>query len=103
MIAYQSTMKGLDKLRLNEQNLARDLDNAWEVLAEPIQTVMRRAGIEQPYEKLKELTRGQKITRETIRQFVKSLSLPEQDRERLLALTPANYTGIAGTIVEMLD
>ncbi|PKN13053.1 MAG: adenylosuccinate lyase [Deltaproteobacteria bacterium HGW-Deltaproteobacteria-4] len=103
MIAYHSTLKGLSKLKLNEQNLADDLDNAWEVLAEPIQTVMRKAGIEKPYEKLKELTRGQKIDRDTIRQFVEGLDLAPADKQRLLEMTPAGYIGMAPQIVELLD
>jgi adenylosuccinate lyase len=103
MIAYKSTLKGLGKLKLNKQNLARDLDNAWEVLAEPIQTMMRKAGIEKPYEKLKELTRGQQIDRETIRTFVESLDLAPEDKQRLLDLTPAAYIGLAPKIVDLLD
>ncbi len=103
LIAYKSTLKGLGKLQLNEHVLARDLDNAWEVLAEPIQTVMRKAGIEKPYEKLKELTRGHKITEKEIRQFIETLRLDEKDKERLLELTPAKYTGMAQKIVDKLD
>ncbi len=103
MIAYHSTIKGLSKLKLNEQNLATDLDNAWEVLAEPIQTVMRKAGIEKPYEKLKELTRGQKITRETIREFIDGLELLDEDKQRLLEMTPGSYVGMAPHIVDLLD
>ena len=103
MIAYRSTLKGLSKLKLNEQNLADDLDNAWEVMAEPIQTVMRKAGIEKPYEKLKELTRGQKIDAETIRNFVESLELDTEDKQRLLEMTPASYIGMAPQIVDLLD
>jgi adenylosuccinate lyase len=103
VIACRSTLKGLDKLRLNEPKLRGDLDDAWEVLAEPIQTVMRKAGIEKPYEKLKELTRGNVIDRETIRAFVEGLDLPREDKERLLRLTPAAYTGMAGKIVDLLD
>ena len=103
MIAYSSIIKGLGKLKLNEQNLAADLDNAWEVLAEPIQTVMRKAGIEKPYEKLKELTRGQKITRETIRDFIEGLDLAADDKQRLLEMTPASYVGMAPGIVDLLD
>ncbi len=96
MIAYQSTLKGLGKLQLREENLATDLSNAWEVLAEPIQTVMRKAGIEKPYEKLKDLTRGQaKITQETIQNFVQGLKLPEEDKRRLLEMSPATYIGMA--------
>ena len=103
MIAYHSTIKGLSKLKLNERNLARDLDNAWEVMAEPIQTVMRKAGIEKPYEKLKELTRGQKITAETIRAFIEGLELADDDKQRLLEMTPGNYVGMAPQIVDLLD
>jgi len=103
LIAYKSTLKGLGKLQLNEHILARDLENAWEVLAEPIQTVMRKAGIEKPYEKLKELTRGQKITKEDIRRFIETLELNDKDKKRLLDLTPSKYTGMAEAIVDMLD
>ncbi|WP_321371445.1 adenylosuccinate lyase [uncultured Desulfuromusa sp.] len=103
MIAYKSTIKGLGKLQLNQLNLATDLDNAWEILAEPIQTVMRKAGIEKPYEKLKELTRGQTINRETIQNFVQSLDLKPEDKQRLLSMEPSTYTGIADKIVELLD
>ncbi len=93
MIAYHSTLKGLSKLKLNEQNLATDLDNAWEVLAEPIQTVMRKAGIEKPYEKLKELTRGQKITAETIRAFIEGLELDGRRQA-----TPARDDSVPATL-----
>ena len=103
MIAYKSTLKGLGKLKLNEQKLLDDLDNAWEVMAEPIQTVMRKAGIEKPYEKLKELTRGQKIDSETIRSVVEGLELAEEDKQRLLEMSPASYTGMASKIVDLLD
>jgi len=102
MIAYKSTLKGLSKLKLNEQNLAKDLDNAWEIMAEPIQTVMRKAGIEKPYEKLKELTRGQKIDQKTIQEFVEKLDLNSADKKRLLQMIPASYTGIAEKIVGLL-
>jgi adenylosuccinate lyase len=103
MIAYHSTIKGLSKLKLNEHNLTADLDNAWEVMAEPIQTVMRKAGIEKPYEKLKELTRGQKITSVTIRAFIEGLELADEDKQRLLEMTPASYVGMAPDIVDLLD
>jgi adenylosuccinate lyase len=95
LIAYQSSLKGIGKLQLNESRLAEDLDDSWEVLAEPIQTVMRRYGIEKPYEKLKELTRGQDMSREVIQVFVATLDLPEHVRKELLALTPASYIGNA--------
>ncbi|MCF6178770.1 MAG: adenylosuccinate lyase [Geopsychrobacter sp.] len=103
MIAYHSTIKGLGKLKLNEQNMTKDLDNAWEVMAEPIQTVMRKAGIEKPYEKLKELTRGQKIDSETIRQFVEGLPLSDEDKQRLQEMSPTSYVGMAAKIVDLLD
>ena len=94
-IAYASTLKGLSKLELNEQRLSEDLDNSWEVLAEPIQTVMRRYGIEKPYEKLKELTRGQKITREILQEFVDTLDVPEEAKQSMRELTPSTYIGNA--------
>ncbi len=95
LIAYEASLKGIDKLELNRARLGEDLDNSWEVLAEPIQTVMRRHGIEQPYEKLKALTRGQAMTRELIQAFVSDLDLPQQARDELLELTPASYIGNA--------
>ncbi|WP_394261577.1 adenylosuccinate lyase [Moraxella boevrei] len=98
LIAFEACLKGIDKLELNEQRLAQDLDNAQEVLAEPIQTVMRRYNIEKPYEKLKALTRGQAMTREMMVNFVNGdelTAVPESDRERLAKLTPATYTGNA--------
>ena len=95
LIAYQSTLKGMGKLELDRDALLADLDASWEVLAEAIQTVMRRHGVEQPYEKLKELTRGQDMNRETIQAFVSGLDIPADARDALLALTPATYTGNA--------
>ncbi|RRJ84803.1 adenylosuccinate lyase [Aestuariirhabdus litorea] len=95
LIAYHATLKGISKLEVNAARLDSDLDNAWEVLAEPIQTVMRRYGIEQPYEKLKALTRGQTINQQTLEQFIDSLELPEHAKQQLKALTPANYIGNA--------
>ncbi len=95
LIAYQSTLKGLGKLEVNPQRLAEDLDACWEVLAEPVQTVMRRHGIDKPYEKLKELTRGTGIDRERLQAFVTALDIPQEARDRLLALTPASYIGNA--------
>ena len=103
LLAYRSTLKGMGKLKLNEQKLAQDLDQAWEVLAEPIQTVMRKAGIDKPYEKLKELTRGNVINRATIRDFINGLDLAAEDKERLLAMTPASYIGLAPQIVDWLE
>lgn len=95
LIAFESALKGISKLELNEARLAQDLDNSWEVLAEPIQTVMRRYGIEKPYEKLKELTRGQDMSQEVIQKFVSELELPTEAKQLLLALSPASYTGNA--------
>ncbi|MAK42670.1 MULTISPECIES: adenylosuccinate lyase [Spongiibacter] len=95
MIAYQATLKGLGKLQINPERLAADLDDAWEVLAEPIQTVMRRYGVEEPYEKLKALTRGQRITRETLASFIDTLEIPEAAKAELRQLSPASYIGNA--------
>lgn len=95
LIAYQATLKGISKLEVNAPRLAEDLDAAWEVLAEPIQTVMRRYGIESPYEKLKELTRGRTIDQATIEQFVETLDLPDTAKVELKKLTPATYIGNA--------
>jgi len=100
IIAYRSTLKGIAKLQVNRPRLEADLDKAWEVLAEPIQTIMRKAGIKNPYEKLKELTRGKKITRDTLQDFIKTLDLPEQDRDNLLNLSPQTYTGMARDIAK---
>ena len=95
VLAYDSLARGLGKLEVNPQALADDLDSAWEVLAEPIQTVMRRYALPNPYERLKELTRGKTITREAIQQFVQTLEIPEADKQRLLGMTPGNYIGKA--------
>ena len=95
LIAYEATLKGLGKLEVNPARLADDLNQAWEVLAEPIQTVMRRYNIEKPYEKLKALTRGKAMTPEVIQQFVETLDIPEQAKAELRALTPASYIGNA--------
>jgi adenylosuccinate lyase len=90
--------KGLSRLQLNAQVVQRDVDGAWEVLAEAIQTVMRRYGVPEPYEKLKALTRGRAVTRETLREFVESLDIPADARAELLALTPSTYVGLAATL-----
>ncbi|QQD20004.1 adenylosuccinate lyase [Spongiibacter nanhainus] len=95
LIAYQATMKGLGKLEINPARIAEDLDASWEVLAEPIQTVMRRYGVESPYEKLKALTRGQSINQQTLATFIDSLEIPEAAKAELRALTPASYIGNA--------
>jgi adenylosuccinate lyase len=86
---------GLSKLETNAGAMAADLDVNWEVLAEPIQTVMRRHNIEKPYEKLKELTRGRRVNREGMREFVATLDMPEDSKQRLMDLTPATYIGNA--------
>eukprot|EP00163_Fabomonas_tropica_P006052 TRINITY_DN15677_c0_g1_i1.p1 TRINITY_DN15677_c0_g1~~TRINITY_DN15677_c0_g1_i1.p1 ORF type:complete len:456 (-),score=91.00 TRINITY_DN15677_c0_g1_i1:3082-4449(-) len=95
LIAYEATLKGLGKLELNPARLDEDLDHAWEVLAEPIQTVMRRYNIEKPYEKLKALTRGKAMTPEVIKNFVETLDIPEAAKAELMALTPGSYIGNA--------
>jgi len=95
LIAYQASLKGIGKLLINEEQLLADLDSSWEVLAEPIQTVMRRYGIEEPYEKLKALTRGQAITSETLSTFLDTLELPDEAREALKQLRPETYIGNA--------
>lgn len=103
LIAYEASLKGIGKLQLNEARLAEDLENSWEVLAEPIQTVMRRYGIEQPYEKLKALTRGQQMSRDMIHAFVAGLDIPEEARAALLALTPAGYIGNAAAQARAIE
>jgi adenylosuccinate lyase len=94
-MAYAATMKGLSKLQINEARIAADLDDSWEVLAEPIQTVMRRYAVAEPYEKLKALTRGQRITAEILKEFVETLEIPESAKAELRELTPAKYIGNA--------
>jgi len=94
-IAYASVIKGMSKLEINEEKLATDLNNSWEVLAEPIQTIMRRYGVDEPYEKLKALTRGQKITPEILSNFVETLSIPESAKDDIRGMTPASYIGNA--------
>jgi len=98
LVALDALQRGLGKLTANPERIAADLDAAWEVLAEPVQTVMRRYGLPNPYEQLKELTRGQGINEATMRAFIGSLDLPEDAKRRLLALTPGTYTGLAGDL-----
>ena len=98
LLACDSLVRGLDKLEVNEAQLAADLDHAWEVLAEPVQTVMRRHGLPDPYDQLKAFTRGRPITRELMQGFIAGLALPDADKQRLLAMTPASYTGLAETL-----
>lgn len=102
-LALQSALRGLGQLSINLQALADDLDNAWEVLAEPVQTVMRKAGHANPYEKLKELTRGAAMTQEMMREFVESLELEADDKQRLLEMTPSSYIGIAPSLVKHIQ
>ncbi|MGL9734428.1 MAG: adenylosuccinate lyase [Symbiopectobacterium sp.] len=102
LIAYQATLKGISKLEVNRDRLLDELDNNWEVLAEPIQTVMRRYGIEKPYEKLKELTRRKRVDSAGIQAFIDCLELPEEEKTRLKAMTPSTYIGHAVTLVDTL-
>jgi adenylosuccinate lyase len=102
LLAFDSTLRGLNKLEANPQRLAEDLDDAWEILAEPVQTVMRRFGVPNPYEQLKELTRGKGIEKDALRQFIAKLPLPETDRQRLLAMTPASYIGKAAELAKRI-
>jgi adenylosuccinate lyase len=95
VIAYQSSLRGISKLEVDQTRLAAILDDNWEVLAEPIQTVMRRYGIEKPYEKLKELTRGQRVNAEAMQTFIENLDIPEAEKQRLIKMTPATYIGNA--------
>lgn len=94
-IAIQASIKGISKLQINTEVIEADLNTNWEILAEPIQTVMRRYGVEKPYEKLKELTRGQNITQEQLQAFIEDLEIPVAAKSILLSLTPRNYTGYA--------
>ena len=100
LLGADSLLRGLGKLEVNEARLAADLDDAWEVLAEPIQTVMRRYSLPNPYERLKELTRGKAITRESIQAFIGTLEIPEAEKQRLLAMTPGSYTGLAAELAK---
>ena len=100
LLGYDSCLRGLTKLEADRARLSEDLEANWEVLAEPIQTVMRRYGIAGGYEKLKEMTRGQAITRETLHAFIKGLAIPEAEKKRLLGLTPATYIGRAAELAK---
>lgn len=103
LLGYDSCLRGLNKLEINPARLDEDLNNSWEVLAEPIQTVMRRYGIENPYEQLKELTRGKGgINQSSLHTFISGLSIPEEAKQALLALTPATYTGKAAELVKTI-
>jgi adenylosuccinate lyase len=95
LLAWDSCLKGLGKLEADPQRVAQDLNQAWEVLAEPIQTVMRKCGMDNPYDRLKELTRGKAIDQAALESFIKDLPIPALEKNRLLALTPATYIGLA--------
>jgi adenylosuccinate lyase len=103
VLGYDSLLRGLAKLDINKAALAADLDAAWEVLAEPVQTVMRRYGLPNPYERLKALTRGKGITREALQSFILTLEIPETEKQRLLAMTPANYIGRAADLANRIE
>jgi len=103
LVAYESCLRGLGKLEIQPQRIAADLDAAWEVLAEPVQTVMRRYGLANPYEQLKALTRGTGISRDAMRTFIAGLDLPAAERDRLLALTPAGYVGDAARLAAAVE
>ena len=102
VLAYDSLLKGLGKLELNAERLAADIDEAWEVLAEPVQTVMRRYGVENPYEQLKALTRGKGITQQGLHAFIDTLAIPADEKQRLLAMTPASYIGKAAELARAI-
>lgn len=102
LLAYDSALKGLGKLETNPDRLAEDLNNCWEVLAEPVQTVMRRFGVPNPYEQLKELTRGKGITPERLKEFIQGLAIPDQAKQSLLEMTPASYIGKAVELAQRL-
>jgi adenylosuccinate lyase len=101
-IAISASIKGISKLQINGEAIDHDLDANWEVLAEPIQTVMRRYGVEKPYEKLKELTRGQQITPLQLQSFIEKLEIPQEAKTLLLELSPRNYTGLAEKLAKEL-
>ena len=102
LIAYQALLKGLGKVVLNEAALQAELDTNWEVLAEPVQTVMRMYGVESPYEKLKELTRGKRVNAEGMRAFVQGLEIPDDAKQRLMQLTPGSYIGEAAKLAKAI-
>ncbi|KAL2933075.1 Adenylosuccinate lyase [Bienertia sinuspersici] len=103
LLAYRSTLQGIGKLQVNQTRLEEDLDHCWEVLAEPIQTVMRRYGVPEPYEKLKEFTRGKAVTQESMQEFVQGLDLPQEAKANLLKLTPHTYIGAAAELAKTVD
>ena len=100
VIAIKSTIRGLGKLQADPQAISRDIDQSWEVIGEAVQTVMRRYGVAEPYEKLKELTRGQAVDQKLMQDFIRSLEIPDDAKKRLLELTPSSYTGVAETLAK---
>jgi adenylosuccinate lyase len=102
ILAYDSCLRGLNKLEANPARMAEDLDTSWEVLAEPVQTVMRRYGIANPYEQLKELTRGKEISRDGLHAFIRQLAIPQDAKDHLLAMTPASYIGLAAQLAKAI-
>jgi adenylosuccinate lyase len=102
VLAYDSCLRGLNKLEVNPSRTHEDLDATWEVLAEPVQTVMRRYGIENPYEQLKELTRGKGISKDALQVFINGLAIPQEAKDHLLAMTPSNYVGIAAELARKI-
>jgi adenylosuccinate lyase len=100
ILGYDACLRGLNKLEVNPARLHEDLDNSWEVLAEPIQTVMRRYGYDNPYDTLKEFTRGKAISKAALHELISSLNIPEHAKQALLAMTPASYTGKAADLVK---
>jgi adenylosuccinate lyase len=103
VMAIKSALKGLNKLQANPQVIGQDIDKSWEVLGEAVQTVMRRYAIPEPYEKLKELTRDQQVTQALLHEFICQLDIPDNEKTRLLELTPATYTGLAGSLAKNID
>ena len=99
LLALQSILTAMGRITIHPENLSRELDAHWEVLAEPIQTLLRVKGFEKPYEMLKELTRGETIMKESLKKFILTLKLPKEEENRLLKLTPMNYTGLASSLV----
>ncbi|MNN46381.1 Adenylosuccinate lyase [compost metagenome] len=102
LLAYEACLRGLGKLETNPERLDEDLDNCWEVLAEPVQTVMRRFGVPNPYEQLKELTRGKGISREALQTFINGLAIPDDAKKLLLDMTPGSYIGKAVSLAERI-
>jgi adenylosuccinate lyase len=102
VLAYDSCLRGLNKLQVAPERMAEDLNDTWEVLAEPVQTVMRRYGIENPYEQLKDLTRGKGISKEALQEFIRGLAIPQEAKDQLLAMTPASYIGYAAQLAKQI-